>query len=72
MSERIEWAVEYKSFHDGPFDRLITHNDWPFRPYTEEEAREEVASMSGNRGQFHNIPEAVRVVSRKVTDWEES
>lgn len=57
-----EWAIEWKTFRDGDYDRMIDHNFTFKRPFTEAEARAEVASMKSS-----NIP--ARVIKREVTDW---
>ena len=58
-----EWGVQYKTFTDGPHDRLLTEQN--SRKYTEDQAREEVASMM--RGYARADP---RVVRREVSHWE--
>ena len=63
-----EWAVQSRTFTDGPYDRTDDGTAWSDRrgqKYTENEARAVAASYS-RRGQ------AARVVRRSVTPWEET
>ena len=64
-----QWAVQYKSFMDGDFDRTMTSTGLGRHLYTEAEAREEYESMAGPRGMFRKYPEAIRLVTREVSDW---
>lgn len=67
LPAEAEWAVERKEFRDGDFDERILGPYRPTRPYTEDEAREQIARWTGPRGQF--APDGARLVSRNVTPW---
>lgn len=65
----IEWAVQSRTYIDGPYDRFDDGTQWSNRrgrKYTEQEARD-CASMYNRRE-----PELARVVRRTVTPWEEN
>lgn len=64
MSIYNEWACEWKTFHNGEYDRMIAHHPLSQVPLTEAEAREEVQNMTAA-----GIPS--RLVSRSVSEWTE-
>lgn len=63
MMGQHEWACQWRTFLDGPFDRMISHHPLTRQPLTEQEAREEVQNMVNGR-----IP--ARLIRREVSDWE--
>jgi hypothetical protein len=62
MSERYEWACQWKTFLDKDYDRIISHHPLTRKPLTENEAREEAERMLAAR-----IP--ARLVRRSVSEW---
>lgn len=59
-----EFAVQYKTFVGGDFDRLVTHRGSNGKPHTRETAQLDV--------DWFNRREAgiARLVTRQVSEWE--
>lgn len=61
----IEYAIQEKTFVDGPFDRIQTgRGSYPEVKYTLEEVEGYVSRQNSRYGKV-----IARVVSREVSDW---
>lgn len=62
-----EWGIAYQTFIDGPFDRVWTTSSRTMRPYTEQEARDEM-----DRYAAKPWSQAHKLVYRDVPEWTEA
>jgi hypothetical protein len=60
-----EYAVQYRSYEGGKFDRTVPINSRTGFPYTKEQAEEQVEKF--NKGKEAITP--ARVATREATPW---